>query len=89
MKEKRVLFLPSLPQDSPLLSFADVAAYLRTTIASVRKMIDGRPDGEDEVGKILRQWVIILSPHRRYIMAEPFFLWLKTTAKPKPNGQGA
>jgi len=67
-----------LPHDAPLLSFKDVAAYLRTTPQAVRRLIDGRTDGtEDEIGTILRQWVVRLSPHRRYIRRDQFLTWLK------------
>jgi hypothetical protein len=67
-----------LPPDGPLLSFADVAAYLRLTPAAVRKLVDGRADGSDgELGELLRRWLVRLSPHRRYISRTPFFAWLE------------
>jgi hypothetical protein len=73
-----------LPQDAPLLAFSDVAAYLRKTTAAVRRMVDGRM-GEttpDEIGTLLRQWVVRLSPHRRYIRRQPFLEWLNRTTQP-------
>ena len=65
-----------LPQDAPLLAIEDVAAYLRLTPAAVRRMIDGRSDADDEVGKVLRAMVVRLSPRRRYIRKAEFFKWL-------------
>ena len=71
-----------LPQDGPLLAFSDVAAYLRITPAAVRRMIDGRMGRStpDEIGARLRQWVVRLSAHRRYIKREPFLSWLKNSS---------
>ncbi len=79
LANKPIKRLP-LPEDGPLLSFEDVAAYLRRTVGAVRKMVDGRSDGDDKVGKKLRQWVVSLSPHRRYILADPFRRWLAEKA---------
>jgi len=69
---------PPLPGDAPLLSFGDVAGYLRLTPAAVRRMIDGRigTSTPDEIGTQLRQWVVRLSPHRRYVRRKPFIEWL-------------
>ncbi len=67
-----------LPHDGPLMSFADVAAYLRTTPAAVRKLVDGRADGSDgELGDLLRSWLVRLSPHRRFIRRDAFLSWLR------------
>ena len=71
---------PPLPGDAPLLSIEDVAVYLRTTPPAVRKMLDGRADSNDELGARLRPWLVKLSPHRRYIMREPFLAWLRQQA---------
>lgn len=68
--------IPPLPPDAPLLSIDDVALYLRTTRAAVRKMIEGRADYHDPIGERLRGWVVRLSPHRRYIRRGPFMAWL-------------
>ena len=64
--------LPPLPPDAPLLSIEDAAAYLRTTPAAVRKMLDGRPEGGDQLAQIVRTCMVKLSPRRRYIRREPF-----------------
>lgn len=74
---KRATLSP-LPPDGPLMSFADVAAYLRTTPAAVRKLVDGRADGSDgELGELLRSWLVRLSPHRRFIRRDAFLAWLR------------
>ena len=70
-----------LPQDAPLMSIGDVAAYLRVSPAAVRKMIDGRPDGDDELGKVLRPMVVKLSPRRRYVLRSTFLEWLRAQAE--------
>jgi hypothetical protein len=68
-----------LPGDAPLLTFAEAGAYLRLTAESIRKLVDGRADAkDDELGSRLRAWVVRLSPHRRYILREPFFRWLQS-----------
>ena len=68
----------ALPHDGPLLSFADVAAYLRLTPIAVRTLVNGRADGGDgEIGDLLRSWLVVLSPHRRYIRRAPFLAWLR------------
>lgn len=75
------------PPDSPLLSFADAAAYLRITPAAVRTLVNGRADGSDgELGDLLRSWLVTLSPHRRYIRREPFLAWLREKSG---NGSGS
>ena len=67
-----------LPSDGPLLSFSDVAAYLRLTTGAIRRLVDGRPDGSDgELGDLLRTWLVRLSPHRRYIRRGPFLAWIR------------
>lgn len=68
---------PPLPPDAPLLSIEDVAQYLRTTATAVRKMLDGRPDGEDRIGELLRSWTVKLSPRRRFVRRDPFLRWLR------------
>lgn len=66
-----------LPPDGPFLTFEEAGAYLRLTSGSVRKLVDGRADSkDDELGARLRSWTVRLSPHRRYILREPFLLWL-------------
>jgi len=66
-----------LPLDGPLLTFEEAGAYLRLTAASIRKLVDGRADSkDDELGARLRGWTVRLSPHRRYILREPFLVWL-------------
>lgn len=66
-----------LPADCPLLGVEDVAAYLRTSAASVRKLLDGRPDSSDgELGDALRRFVVRLSSRRRYVARGPFLAWL-------------
>lgn len=70
--------LVSLPPDAPLLTFAEAGAYLRLSTASVRKLVDGRSDTKnDELGAVLRSWVVRLSPHRRYIRRQEFLAWLR------------
>lgn len=70
-----------LPPDAPLLTFAEAGAYLRLSAAAVRKLLNGRPDGpEDELGALLRSWMVRLSPRRRYILREPFLQWLREKA---------
>ncbi len=69
---------PPLPGDAPLLSFEDVAAYLRTTPGAVRRLVDGRADGSDgELGDLLRSWLVRLSPRRRYVLREGLLSWLR------------
>jgi len=72
-----------LPLDAPLLSFEDVAAYLRVTPVAVRRMIDGRMGSTtpDEIGAQLRKWVVRLSPHRRFIRRKPFLDWLASSSE--------
>ncbi len=71
-----------LPGDAPLLTFAEAGAYLRLSATSVRKLIDGRPDSkDDQLGARLRSWMVRLSPHRRYILREPFLLWLSSLSE--------
>lgn len=85
-KPQKACALP-LPADAPLLSFADVAAYLRLTTAAVRRLVDGRPDGSDgELGELLREWLVRLSPRRRYIRREPFLAWIREKSE---NGTGS
>jgi len=68
-----------LPGDATLLTFAEAGAYLRLSVASIRKLVDGRADAkDDELGARLRAWTVRLSPHRRYILREPFFHWLSS-----------
>ena len=75
----------ALPADAPLLDLADVAAYLRLTVAAVRKLLDGRPDASDgRLGEMLRGWVVKLSPHRRYVRRAPFMKWLRELAGEAP-----
>ncbi len=72
-----------LPTDALLLSLRDVAAYLRLSLAAVRKLLDGRPDSSDgELGEVLRQLCVRLSPHRRYIRRDPFMKWLREKLGP-------
>lgn len=71
-----------IPDDAPLLTFAEAGAYLRLSAAAVRKLVDGRADSKnDELGERLRTWVVRLSPHRRYIRREDFIGWLTGLAK--------
>lgn len=78
-----------LPPDAPLLSFDEAGAYLRLSAASMRKLIDGRADTQDdELGKVLRCWVVRLSPHRRYILRDQFLGWLKRKADEAVNAAG-
>ena len=68
---------PKLPSDGPLLSIDDVAAYLRLSRVAVRKLIDGRVDGDDcELGDLLRRLIVRISPRRRYVQREAFLAWL-------------
>ena len=70
-----------MPPDAPLMNLGEAGAYLRLSAASVRKLIDGRAEARDDsLGKLLRGWVVRLSPHRRYIRREPFFEWLRKLA---------
>ena len=71
---------PPLPPDAPLLSLDDVGLYLRLSTAAVRKLIDGRAEGDDQLGELLRSWLVKLSPHRRYIKRQPFLKWLNERA---------
>ena len=71
-----------LPPEVPLLTFAEAGSYLRLSAASVRKLVDGRPDTKDDrLGTLLRGWVVRLSPHRRYIRGKVFLSWLKNIAE--------
>ncbi len=80
-RQDRVERSRALPSDAPLLDVADVAAYLRLTVAAVRKLLDGRPDASDgNLGERLRGWMVRLSPHRRYIKRGPFMAWLRELA---------
>lgn len=79
-RERRRSNPPPLPSDAPLLTFADVAAYLRLTPAAVKRLLDGRRDGSDadhDLGNLLRSWLVALSERRRYIRREPFLTWLR------------
>ena len=70
-----------LPADGPLLSFEDAASYLRMTPAAFRTIIHGRTDGyDDDLGQLLRAWVVKLSTHRRFIRRKPFMKWLHVFA---------
>lgn len=72
--------IPPLPADALLLSLDDVGGYLRRSRAAVKKMLDSRPGAknEDEVGVLLRQWVVRMTDHRRYILREPFIDWYRS-----------
>lgn len=75
-QSERITTIP-LPSDAPLLTFEEAGTYLRLTAASIRKLVDGRADSKnDELGARLRTWTVRLSPHRRYILREPFVAWL-------------
>lgn len=77
VEKREARAVSALPPDAPLLSFADVGAYLRLTPAAVRTLVNGRVDGSDgELGDLLRSWLVTLSPHRRYIRRDPFLGWL-------------
>ena len=66
-----------LPEDAPYLSFEDAARYLRMTPAAFRTVIHGRSDGYDQkLGDRLREWLVTLSSHRRFIKRQPFMKWL-------------
>ena len=78
--------VPPLPPDAPLLSIEDAAAYLRRPVDAVRRMIDGRSDGDDGIGQELRGMVVRLSARRRYLRKPDFFRWLYTRAGvPNPS----
>lgn len=73
--------IPPLPPDAVYLSIEDVAAYLRTSKVAIRKALDGRPDRrEDRLGDLLRQWIVQPTPHRRFILREPFMRWYRSHA---------
>ena len=79
-----------LPSDGPLLSLDDVAAYLRTTPAAVRKLLDGRPDSDDgALGAALRRFVVRLSVHRRHIARQPFLAWLNAHVGQVPHNEAS
>lgn len=69
-----------LPDDAPLLTFAEVGQYLRMSRAAVRQAIDLKSDDEDELGAFLRTIVVRLSPHRRYVKRREFMEWLRQHA---------
>lgn len=79
--ERRHGFSLPLPPDGPLLTFEEAGAYLRLSTASIRKLVDGRADTkDDELGERLRGWTRRISPHRRYILRDPFLAWLTALA---------
>jgi hypothetical protein len=83
MKQDTGRVRSALPADAPLLSLRDVAAYLRLSLAAVRKLLDGRADGSDgEMGDVLRRCCVRLSPHRRYIRRDLFMTWLRDKLGP-------
>lgn len=78
-----------LPADAPLLSFKDVAAYLRMTPAAVRRLLDGRADGSDgELGDLLRSCLVRLSPRRRYILRDRFLSILREKSLAASDSSG-
>lgn len=82
LEKRQTRQVSPVPPDAPLLSLADVGAYLRLTPGAVRRLVDGRPDGSDgDLGDLLRSWLVRLSPHRRYIRREPFLAWLRAKSE--------
>lgn len=67
--------VPPLPQDAQLLSLEDVGGYLRRSRPAVRRMLENQ---KDEVGALLRQWVVTMTDHRRYILRQPFMDWYRS-----------
>ena len=75
------------PPDGPLLSIEEAAAYLRLSPGAVAKMLGGRADGDDgELGRVLRDCLVCLSPRRRYIAKQSFLAWLNAAANRSPAG---
>lgn len=74
---RRGLDVPPLPADAALLSIDDVGGYLRRSREAVRKLLDARRE-TDEIGKLLRGWVVQMTDHRRYILREPFMDWYRS-----------
>lgn len=70
----------SLPSDAPLLSLADVAAYLRLTPGAVRRLLRGgrdRSEEDSELGEVLRSCRVVLSPRRHYFDRERLLDFLR------------
>jgi hypothetical protein len=85
VERERGGFAP-LPLDGPLMSIEDAGVYLRLSVAAVRQVVEAE---DSELGNVLRENLVALSPRRRYIRRGPFMLWLNGKAGAVPTEQSA
>jgi hypothetical protein len=64
-----------LPVDALLLSVEEAAGHLRMTAGAFRKFLETDPS---DFATMVRGWLVVLSPRRRYIKRDALLSYLRT-----------